>query len=149
MERTQEERLLAAVAHGSVMLTGIGVIVGALIYLQRRDKQPWLAGQGLQAAVYQLIGIGLIIASWLLWTACYTLSFIPLIALGTGEDSIWWVVGLGSMVLPILLMFVVWAYGLWGAFRAWQGADFRYVGIGRLVEGIDTTNTTNAEPDPA
>jgi hypothetical protein len=37
------------------------------------------------------------------------------------------------MICPFLVMALWGLYGLYGAVRAWSGADFRYALIGRLV----------------
>ncbi len=130
-----ENRLLAALAHGSIILQGMGMLVGVLVYITQREKSRFAAFQALQAAVYQLITMIIAIVFWMLWGICYTLSFIPLI--GLPEDAppppIFWV-GLGSMVIPLATMAVLGLYGLWGALRVWQGRDFRYALIGSWLE---------------
>lgn len=136
MAHSHEDRLLAAVAHGSIVVQGIGMIVGVVIYLQRREKHPWLAAQALQAAVYQLIAVGFVVAAWIVWTVLYMLSLIPVISFAeTDPDTsmLWMIAGLVSMVVPFLVMVVVALYGLWGAWRVWQGNDFRYAVLGGLV----------------
>jgi hypothetical protein len=47
-----EERLLAAIAHGSVVANGLGILVGVVIYLTQNEKSPYAARQGIQAAIY-------------------------------------------------------------------------------------------------
>jgi len=139
-----ESRLLAALAHGSVILQGMGMLVGVLVYVTQREKSRFAAFQALQAAVYQLITMIVIMAMWVLWGACYALSFIPLI--GLPEDAppppIFWV-GLGSMVIPLAVMALFGLYGLWAALRVWQGRDFRYALIGAWLErsGLWKNNT--------
>ena len=56
---TQNERLLAALSHASIVLglfsNGVGGIVAALvIWMIKRDKSPYVAFQALQALVYQV-----------------------------------------------------------------------------------------------
>lgn len=134
MEISREEKLLAAVAHGAVVTQGVGIIVGLLIYFNRRDKQNWLAFQSLQAALYQLVGMAAIIGSWLLWTLFYFATLVPMITLGESNpraSMVWLWIGLGSMVFPVLLHIGVSLFGIVAAFRAWAGKDFRYPLIGR------------------
>lgn len=130
-----ESRLLAALAHGSIILQGMGMLVGVLVYVTQREKARFAAFQALQAAVYQLIVMIATIVVWTLWGVCYALSFIPMI--GLPEDAppppIFWV-GLGSMVIPFAAMAIFGLYGLWAALRVWQGHDFRYVLIGAWLE---------------
>ena len=52
-----ENRLLAALAHGSVFAQGIGILVGVLVYITQREKSRYAAFQALQAAVFQLISL--------------------------------------------------------------------------------------------
>jgi uncharacterized Tic20 family protein len=133
-----ENRLLAALAHGSVIVQGIGIIVGVLVYINQREKSRFTAFQALQAAIYQLVGLILVIGLWMVWTACYMLSMIPLISVMNANPNAppptLFFVGLGSMAIPFIVMIVVWLYGLWGAVRVWGGNDFRYALIGRWLE---------------
>ena len=75
-----ENRLLAALAHGSVVTQGIGILVGVLVYITQREKSREAAFQGLQAAVYQLINLIIAIVMWMAWGLLYGLSMIPLLA---------------------------------------------------------------------
>jgi uncharacterized Tic20 family protein len=133
---TQEERLLAALAHVAIVAGAIAPIAGIVIYLTQKEKSAYAAGQALQAAVYQLLGLLVIIVAWSCWGFFYALSFIPIIAnIDQYQDApppIFWV-GLGSMIIPFIAMGLWGLYGLYGGLRAWQGADFRYAVVGRLV----------------
>ena len=75
---TQEERLLAALAHASIMMNFMGPIAGLLIYITQKEKSAYVARQGLQATIYQLIGIFVMIVGWSCWGVFYALSFIPI-----------------------------------------------------------------------
>ena len=135
---TQEERLLAAISHASVIAGAIGPVVGVLVYITQKEKSAYAARQGLQAAIYQLIGLLLIILAWTCWGLFYALTFIPLIAdpdqYSDAPPPIFWV-GMASMICPFILMGLWLVYGLYGAVRAWSGADFRYALVGQLVDG--------------
>jgi uncharacterized Tic20 family protein len=134
---TMEERLMAAISHAAVVVSGPGILVGLVIWLTQREKSPYASRQGMQAVVYQLLGFIIIIALWFLWGIFYFISFIPLIiAADRYQDApppIFFV-GLGAMVIPMAFM-IVWAlYGLWGALMTLQGRDFNYAFIGRLLK---------------
>ena len=136
--KSTENRLLAALAHGSVFAQGIGILVGVLVYITQRDRSCYAAFQALQAAVYQLINFIIVIGLWLVWGLFYGLSMIPLIQqANTNPDAappaIFWI-SLVSMVIPLFYMVLVGLYGLWGALRTWQGKDFRYLLIGGWLE---------------
>ena len=136
--KSVENRLLAALAHGSAVTQGIGILVGILVYITQRDKSRYAAFQALQAAVFQLINLVITIGMWLVWGVFYGLSMIPLIKLTEANPeaappAIFWI-SLGSMVIPLIYMVLVGLYGLWGALCTWQGKDFRYLLIGSWLE---------------
>ena len=134
-EYSQEERLLGGLAHASIVTGAIGPAVGLLIYLTQKEKSTYAARQSLQAVLYQLVGLVVMIVAWSCWGFFYALTFIPII---TNADQyrdapppIFWV-GMGSMIIPFFIMGLWGLYGIYGAIRVWTGADFRYVFIGRL-----------------
>lgn len=136
--RTSDERMMAALAHGSVVLSGPGILVGVLIWLTQREKSAYASRQGLQAAVYQLLGMIVIIGLWLAWGIFYAVSMIPLIRDSDryvdAPPPLFWV-GMISMVVPLLTMVVWGLYGLWAAVRCFAGRDFRYAMLGRRLIG--------------
>ncbi len=144
---TMEERLMAAISHAAVIVSGPGILVGVIIWLTPRDKSPYASRQGLQAAVYQLLGMIVIIALWFLWGIFYFLTFIPLIISADQYQNApppIFFVGLGAMIIPLAFM-VVWAlYGLIGALMTLQGRDFNYLLIGRLLRNGPTQSTASA-----
>ncbi len=135
---TSEERMMAALAHGSVVLSGAGILVGVLIWLTQREKSAYASGQGLQAAVYQLLGMIVIVGLWLAWGIFYAVSMIPLIRdaerYADAPPPLFWV-ALISMVVPLLIMVIWGLYGLWAAVRCLAGRDFRYALLGRRLTG--------------
>lgn len=135
-----EERLLAFFSHASIVVFGPGILVGLIIWLTQKEKSAFAARQGMQAALYQLLGMILTAGLWVVWGIFYALTWIP-IARNPGqfEDApppIFWI-GLISMVIPLLVMVVWGLYGLWGAIQSLRGRDFRYMVIGKLLAGED------------
>ena len=66
---TQNERLLAALSHASIVLglfsNGVGGIVTALvIWVVQRNKSAYAAQQALQALVYQVATLLLNMLAW-------------------------------------------------------------------------------------
>jgi uncharacterized Tic20 family protein len=138
-ERSSEERLMAAMAHASVALSGPGILVGVLIWLTQKEKSAYASRQGLQAAVYQLLGMVVFIGIWVIWGIFYAISMIPMIRNAEQyEDAppaLFWV-AMGTMAVPLVLMVIWGLYGLWGALRCWRGDEFRYAVLGkRLLAG--------------
>ena len=128
---------MASIAHASVIVFGPGILIGILIWLTQKEKSSYASYQGLQAAVYQLIGMIVIMAMWLIWGIFYALTWIPIIQdMEKFEDApppIFWI-GLASMIVPFLVMFLWAIYGFWGALRTFQGRDFRYAILGKLLQ---------------
>jgi uncharacterized Tic20 family protein len=143
---SQEERLLAALAHAAIITGMIAPIAGLLIYITQKEKSAYAARQGMQAAIYQLLGLLVMILAWSCWGIFYTISLIPLMANADkyqdAPPPIFWI-GLGSMICPFIPMAIWGSYGLWGAVRAWTGADFRYLVIGQMVDNRLNNNATS------
>jgi uncharacterized Tic20 family protein len=133
---SNEERLMAAIAHATVVVFGPGILVGVFIWLTQKDKAAYASKQGLQAAVFQLIGMILTMAMWVLWGIFYALTWIPFVSnpelLDGPPPPIFWI-GMISMVVPLLFMLAWSLYGLWGALRTFQGKEFRYALLGKLI----------------
>lgn len=133
---TMEERLMAALSHGSIVINGLGIVVGAVVWITQREKSAYAAGHGLQAAVYQLLGMVVIVALWVIWGIFYAFTFIPMIRdaerYRDAPPPLFWV-GFSAMAVPLGVMLIWGAYGLWGAYKAWRGEEFRYAIIGKRL----------------
>lgn len=132
IEVTDDERTMAALAHGSILLgllTGGlgGLIVALVIWAVYRDRSRWVADQSLQAFVFQLAallitaGLGLVVA--VAWTITGVLSAI-LIGLCLMPFAL--LLTLLGVAFPLLALF----YGIYGALEAYNGRDFQYLWIG-------------------
>ena len=140
---SQDERVLAGLAHGSILLglfsNGMGGIIAALvIWVTQREKSAYVAAQALQALVYQAVTFMVIMLAWCCWGALWTLMlFAPLFANPAAYETTlpagFWV-GPLLMVVPLGLWGLTILYGLWGAARCFGGHDFQYVLIGNWVE---------------
>lgn len=139
MQPTDDERVLAALAHVGVLaniMSLAGVFGAALIWGTQRDKSAYVRGQALQAMVYQIaaIFIGLLLA--LSWGMCLGVALLPALLrpelYETSRPALFWpamltgIVPLGFLMLAVL-------YGLYGAVQAYHGRPFRYAVVGRLV----------------
>jgi uncharacterized Tic20 family protein len=133
--KLSEEHLLAALAHALIVTGAIGPVAGLLIYITQKEKSTYTARQALQAIFYQLTGLIVLIVIWSCWGVFYALTFIPLITNAEqyqeAPPPIFWI-GLGSMILPLVVMGIWGLYGLYGAVQVWLGKDFHYAFIGRL-----------------
>lgn len=150
-EATQDERILAALAHASVILPFWGLIAAIVIWATQREKSRFVGFQALQGVAYQLC----IIVLGFLGGACYMCSFFGMfmampagiIAMeGLSDPDAFG--GLVAMLVTFLTSFFPFCvmgiflligaafvlYGLYGAVRVLQGHNFRYAVIGQRLE---------------
>ena len=139
---TSDERILAAVAHGSIILFGWGVIVAMLLWITQRQKSTFVAFHALQAVLYQLL------------QTLYAFIIIPLVGLlaicvlaGVAFFSN---SGNTSQTSPLLFVLAQFAFigsffcgfgvyvllGLAGALWLFLRRDFYYPLIGRRMEAF-------------
>lgn len=133
-----DERVTAALAHGMAIAYGLGAVGAVVTWLLQKEKSKYVAFQALQAAVYQLVGLLVQLIGWGCWGCLYGLSFIPIIANAEkykdAPPPAFFFISLGLMVVPLGVMGLWILYGLWGALRAFQGRDFRYIVLGHMLE---------------
>ena len=131
------ERRGSAIAHGSVMLIGVPLtifllpvpfsivpcpVVAYMIARSfRRRRLAWGAFQGMQASVIQSLIV-------LLATAVVVAGLPPRLAMTLGTAG-----------------FLLFLYSLWGALDTLLGDDFRYVGIGNLLDRVSQANLERQE----
>jgi uncharacterized Tic20 family protein len=132
-----EERSLAALAHGSIILNffvpGLGIIAALAVWLTQRDRSAYAAKQALQAGIYQIVWtvvpvfmiimgvVGLILGGAFVAMSDVRIGAGLLIAFLLGA------LALAAFVIIGLL------YALVAAYEAYQGRAFRYWLIGRLI----------------
>jgi uncharacterized Tic20 family protein len=139
---TQDERVMAALAHISALLPMMGVIAPIVIWVTQKEKSQYVAFQALQALAYQLT----MIMAWFVGMGCYMLSFfgtfitIPFSSSSGNSHSVSPLFGL-TFIIPFLVfgaifcggfLFVI--YGVIGAIMAFQGKPFRYFVLGKSLE---------------
>jgi uncharacterized Tic20 family protein len=139
----QNERGLAGLAHGSILLGfftgGVGGILAALIiWLTQKEKSAYVAGQALQALVYQSLTYLITMACWCCWGLFWMVSILGPLA-GNPEAfennppaTLW--IGLVFMIFPLGVWGLTILYGLYGAARCFGGNDFKYAIIGNWLE---------------
>jgi uncharacterized Tic20 family protein len=141
---TQDERVMAALSHGSALLPMLGIIAPIIIWVTQKEKSKYVAFQSLQALAYQLI----MIAAYFIAMGCYMLSFfttfltMPFASSSGNSQSIDPIFGLTFMI-PFLVFGAIFiggfffvAYGIIGAIMTVQGKSFRYMIIGKKVESF-------------
>jgi uncharacterized Tic20 family protein len=141
---TQDEKTLAGLAHGSILLglvtSGVGGIIAALvIWATQKEKSPYAAAQALQAVVYQAVTFVITMIAWCCWIGLYMMMiFVPLVNNpgafeATPPAGLW--VGMALMIVPLGFWGLIILYGLYGAVRCLGGHDFKYAIIGNWLEG--------------
>ena len=137
---TQNDRIMAALAHVSALMPFMGVIAPIVIWATQKDKSEFVAFHALQAIVYQL----LMIMAWFVGMGCYMLSFfsmfltIPFVGSETDPTvSPFFVLGFFFPFLIFGALFIGGAifivYGIVAAVLTFQGKDFRYIIIGKRL----------------
>ena len=133
----RDERTMAGLAHASVVIFGMGIIASVILWASEKDRSRYVAYQALQATVYHIVGFCIFMAGMMCWLLLYFASFIPLMVSatqGSEELPLAFILSMLLMVVPLIFMGLWMIGGLWGAVRAFQGHDFRYVAIGEWVE---------------
>jgi uncharacterized Tic20 family protein len=148
---TQDERILAALSHASVILPFWGLIGSIVIWATQREKSSFVGFQALQGVAYQII----LVLGAFVGGACYACSFFGLFLLtpvgilaaeemgdpNTIGGLVAVMVTFATTFFPFCIMslfiliglaFVL--YGLYGAVRVLQGHHFRYAVVGRRLE---------------
>jgi uncharacterized Tic20 family protein len=148
---TDDERLWAAVAHATALLTFVSAVLTAgfsvpisifvplVIYLMFRKQSDYVAFHALQAFVLQLAGtvgaLALLIIGGLVWTVGLLISLVAmLILVGFVLVPVWGLVGIALLLVVVALPFVMVFLGVVGAIQTYNGQDFRYLFIARWVD---------------
>jgi uncharacterized Tic20 family protein len=144
-QASQDERLLAAVAHCAALLPFLGVIVPLYIWITQQDWSKFVRFHAIQALVHQMVMPAATLAVYLLgiWGLYGTLMG----GLSDGSQS---ALPSGMLALRCVLVSIVlgsWGLtitlGLLGVSRTLAGRDFLYPFIGRwLASHIDGGNVS-------
>ncbi len=149
--RTSDERLWAAIAHGSIILLGWGLIVPLLVWISQRQKSSFVAFQALQALVYQLLQM----VYWLVLIVLVFCGMLAIILFGllatqpTEPDAAAVALMIGVQFVPFLLIGCGWLLylvpGVLGAVLVFLDKDFRYPVLGRWLESYLSPPAPGAE----
>jgi uncharacterized Tic20 family protein len=139
VDASQENRLLAALSHASVLFSSPGVIVPIVIYATQRKKSSFVGFQALQALIWQIVAF----VFTLLASSCMVGAIlIPVLFATSSQNTRGLELSSGGifvmMMVSVFLMifgnmaFII--YGIVGAIMAYRGKDFRYIFIGNRVD---------------
>ena len=140
MQPTEDERILAALSHASIVaniINPVGMIATVLIWITQRERSRFVRAHAVQSLIYQgavlLIGIFLVVA----WGLCLVLSLLPVFVnpglyhFNDPPRSFWF--ALFGSIVPIGFGILATIYALYGAYQVYRGRLFRYPIVGRLV----------------
>jgi uncharacterized Tic20 family protein len=139
-QASQDERLLAAVAHCAALLPFFGVIVPLYIWITQKDWSKFVRFHAIQALIHQMVMPAAALAVYLLgfW------GFYGML-MGGSPDGLQSALSSGMLALRCILVsgvLGIWVLtitlGLMGLSRTLAGRDFLYPFIGRwLASHID------------
>lgn len=144
----REERLAAALAHGSVLLFGMGIVAAVVLWVTQKERSRYVAFQALQAIAYQIAGLAIFLVGMACWMAVYFLSFIPLFTTPeeSGGAALWFFLLATFLMLAPFAQMGLWILGGgWAAARSLQGREFRYVLIGRYLDDWLTNSQSSGQ----
>jgi uncharacterized Tic20 family protein len=126
-----EERILAALAHGGIFISTIGLLLPAIIWITQREKSRYVAFQSLQALAFQILAacFELILG---IFTA-FRFVAMPFASLKPIADSPWFYLALSVIYLFQILF---WLFGLIGVITTFRGKPFKYPILRGITEKL-------------
>ena len=133
---SQDERVMAALSHGAIILSWVGMLVPLIIWITQKDKSRWVAYQALQAIAFQAVRM----VGTFFWGACYMAAvfstvFTTIDSPRTSSPLPMMAVPFGFLGLLGLFSFLFLAYAVAGVVMTAMGRDFHYIFIGDLIAG--------------
>jgi len=132
---SQNDRNLAALAHGSTLLNlvfpGLGILAALLIWLSVKERSRYAGFQSLQAVAFQVAALLATVLGGILVTVGWVVSGLLTAVL------------VGCLLMPFALLLTIavilvpiagLVYGLFGAYEVYNGRDFRYWLVGEWLE---------------
>lgn len=141
--KKQEDKLLAALCHISIIFSTMGVILPIVIYIHAREKSKPLAFQAMQAMLYHVASLIWTLVFTIVWTiliCVFAFIFTAVAEAGANGEMAGGaaVVFMLVMIFLVLLLFagifVVYILGIAGTIQTMRGRMFRYPIIGKWLE---------------
>lgn len=135
---TSDEKIMAALAHGSILLMFLGPIVPTGIWTLQRTKSKYVRFHALQAMGYQALLFWLWIVMGILFSVLALCLIFPLVIFINKNSGSIAVASFGIEIFLILAIFLSMGLflltGIIGAISCFLGRDFRYPLIGKWLE---------------
>jgi uncharacterized Tic20 family protein len=135
---TSDEKVMAALSHGSIFLAFVGPVVPLGIWMSQRKKSKYVCFHALQAMGYQALMFWLYIVVTLVVAILGVCLLMPF-SLFLMQDSDSAILGpLAFNIILLLTMFgslgVLFLTAIFGAVSCLMGREFRYPLIGKWLE---------------
>ncbi|MCA9872407.1 MAG: DUF4870 domain-containing protein, partial [Anaerolineales bacterium] len=132
---TSDERIMAGLANGAVIVPMWGLLLAAIVWLIQREKSEYVRQQGAQAIAWQVTQLGAFFLGMIVYAASFFLmmggAFI-MASESAGPPMLFFFpfIVFGCLFLFQLVFIVV---GIWAAVRTFQGHAYVYPVIGNFV----------------
>jgi uncharacterized Tic20 family protein len=145
---TQDERIIAGIAHIALIAPFADILAALLIWLTQRGKSPYVHFQALQALMFQLLKMACLFVGMFIYMVVFLLMFILMfIAGGIGSVSengqgtslvgllflIPFFLAFFTIILTGIVQFAFLIYGVVGGVLTFTGKDFRYIWLGNWI----------------
>lgn len=134
---SQDERLMAALCHGSLILGWAGLVVSVIMWITQKDKSRYVTVQALQALLFQLVRL----AVTMVGLGCYMVAIFSTIFTTTASDAPRYGGPPPGFFVPFAFLCVIglvgmlfFAYAVYAVVMTIQGKEFYYLVIGDWVE---------------
>ncbi len=151
MHVSDDERLWAAIAHGSVWVTfimffttaGFGVplsiFIPLVIYFMFRKKSDYVSFHALQAFVLQLLGtvgaLTLLVVGGITWLIGLIVALLLIVVIvGFVIAPLWALLGVALLGMVVLMPFAMLLFGTIATIQTYNRHDYRYPYIARWVD---------------
>jgi uncharacterized Tic20 family protein len=128
LDRDQQFRFYSAISHLSILLPPIGLIVPITVWITQRRKSSVVNFQALQATIYYVVFIMMMIFSILIDERYMQNLMSP----GhLDSDFFYWRILRDWVMCLLPVSFML--YGILGAVQTFRGKDFRYLFLGNIL----------------
>jgi uncharacterized Tic20 family protein len=138
---TQDERIMAALSHVTALIPLMGVIAPIIIWATQKEKSKYVSFQALQALVYQIVNVVVMILGYGCYFASFFAALIAMPLLDSMADVEMVEFSLLFVIFPISVMILFGVlelffilYGIVAAVFVLQGKPFKYLVIGKRLE---------------
>jgi uncharacterized Tic20 family protein len=137
-----DERVMAALSHGSIILPFWGLIASIFIWVLQKDKSAYIRFQSLQAVAFHIVSILFSFIGFACYFLTFFLNFGSIFMLSNTEPTsgpppmffLTFMLPFAVFGLMMLIGLVFIIYGIVAAVLTAQGKDFQYIVIGNRVK---------------